>query len=74
MQKDVKGFVDIDRSYSGMKSIAEDALNKGDSKSLAASDQALVILFNKMLDPGSVVREGEFDRTAEGQAIMDRVN
>lgn len=74
MQKDVKSFVDIDRSYNGMKSIAADAARKGDSKSLAASDQALVILFNKMLDPTSVVREGEFDRTAQGQALMDQVN
>jgi murein DD-endopeptidase MepM/ murein hydrolase activator NlpD len=33
----------------------------------------MVILFNKMLDPGSVVREGEFARTAEGQALLDQL-
>lgn len=37
-----------------------------------AVDQALVITFNKMLDPGSVVRESEFARTPEGQGTIDR--
>lgn len=31
----------------------------------AAGDQTLVIAFNKLLDPASVVREGEFDRVAQ---------
>lgn len=30
----------------------------------AAGDQTMVIAYNKLLDPPSVVREGEFDRTA----------
>ncbi len=38
-----------------------------------AADQALVTSLNKILDPGSVVREGEYARTAEGQSILNRL-
>lgn len=41
-------------------------------KSRIASDQALVVAFNKLLDPGSVVRESEFDRTPLQTAILNR--
>jgi hypothetical protein len=41
------------------------------SESRAAMEQALIIMFNKMLDPGSVVREGEFDRTSQGQSVIN---
>jgi hypothetical protein len=34
--------------------------------------QSAVILLNKFLDPSSVVREGEFDRTARGMGLVDR--
>jgi hypothetical protein len=43
-----------------------------DGKSRVASDQALVIAFNKMLDPESVVRESEFARTPEQVAALNR--
>ena len=33
----------------------------------AVTQQSLVILLNKFLDPGSVVREGEFDRVIQSQ-------
>ena len=42
------------------------------SKRLNAQDQALIMNFNKTLDPISVVRESEFARTAAGQSIIDR--
>lgn len=35
--------------------------------------QAIVTLFNKILDPNSVVREGEYDRTIVWQGMMDRI-
>jgi len=35
------------------------------------SDQALIMTFNKILDPGSVVRESEFDRTGRSQGSVD---
>jgi hypothetical protein len=57
MQKDTKNFSDIERSYKAMDQVYKDSIQKGDKESLAATDQALVIMFNKMLDPTSVVRE-----------------
>jgi len=34
------------------------------------NDEAILVYFQKILDPGSVVREGEFARTNEGQAAL----
>lgn len=42
-------------------------VNGGD-KSL--NTQAIVTAFNKILDPTSVVRESEYDRTAQGQSLL----
>lgn len=44
-----------------------------DKKSRVASDQALIISFNKMLDPDSVVRESEFARTPEQVGVLNRL-
>jgi hypothetical protein len=35
--------------------------------------QALITLFNKFLDPTSVVREGEFNRMAQGMGLGNRI-
>lgn len=35
----------------------------------AITQQSLVVLLNKFLDPGSVVREGEFDRVVKAQGL-----
>lgn len=35
----------------------------------AMTQQSLVVLLNKFLDPGSVVREGEFDRVVKAQGL-----
>ena len=35
--------------------------------------QAIVVSFNKILDPTSVVRESEYDRTAAGQALINKL-
>jgi hypothetical protein len=45
-----------------MKAVVEQAKT---SKDKSAVDQALIMLFQKMLDPGSVVREGEYARTTD---------
>lgn len=45
----------------------------GDPKAIPAiPQQSLVILLNKFLDPGSVVREGEFDRVVKAQGLEGR--
>lgn len=38
-----------------------------------ALDQALIIVYNKMLDPGSVVRESEYARTPQGISVVNRL-
>lgn len=40
----------------------------------AIEQQTLMVLLNKFLDPGSVVREGEFDRVAKAQGYVDRAS
>jgi hypothetical protein len=46
------------------------AAQKGD---LAAGSQAVLVTFQKILDPTSVVRESEYARSASGQALMARM-
>lgn len=40
---------------------------------LAAGSQAVLVTFQKILDPTSVVRESEYARSASGQAAMSRL-
>lgn len=71
---EVKQFGDLQRSYRSANQAYEAALAKNaTSGSKAAADQALVTLFNKMLDPTSVVREGEYARSFQGQSALARV-
>ena len=41
--------------------------------SMAAGSQGVLVTFQKLLDPTSVVRESEYDRSAAGQAMMARL-
>ncbi|MBU0598929.1 CHAP domain-containing protein [Patescibacteria group bacterium] len=45
-----------------------------DGSSLNAPSQAVLIGFNKMLDPTSVVRESEYARSGEGQSLWNRIS
>lgn len=47
--------------------------NLKEGKPLGAQSQAVVIGFNKMLDPISVVRESEYARTPEGASLLNRL-
>jgi hypothetical protein len=70
----VKEAVNVQQSYKSINSAlqeAKDAAARGGSP--AAADQALIISFNKMLDPTSVVREGEFARSTQGQAYLQQI-
>lgn len=60
----------IERSERGMQAALRQSKT---AKSRIASDQALGVLFQKMLDPTSVVRESEFARTPQGAALINRV-
>ena len=70
LRKDAESFKDIDRSYKWMNDIFND-FKTNPSENRAAMEQALIIMFNKMLDPWSVVREWEFDRTSEWQSTLN---
>jgi hypothetical protein len=62
----------IQRSERGMKQAYNSSIDPK-TTSKVASDQALAVLFQKMLDPGSVVRESEYARTPEGVSIVNRI-
>jgi hypothetical protein len=64
-----KDFQEVRRAGTNITSAYNRSIS-ADAKDRLASDQALVISFNKMLDPGSVVRESEYARTPEGQAAI----
>jgi hypothetical protein len=71
--KVVQDATQVQNSFNQINSAYTQALGSTEDKtSKAAADQALVISFNKMLDPGSVVREGEFARSTEGQSLINQ--
>ena len=60
---------DLDRQV-GLIDAGMQAARRGD---LAQGAQTVLVAFQKILDPNSVVREAEFDRSAAGQSLMNRV-
>lgn len=68
----IKNLQIVERSERGMQAALKQATSPN-VKSRIASDQALGVLFQKMLDPTSVVRESEFARTPEGAAAVNRL-
>jgi hypothetical protein len=73
-RKGVQTFDETSLAYDSMKAAWEaskksEAAGKGPL--LGGLDQTLITLFNKMLDPTSVVRESEYARTGQNMALMD---
>lgn len=66
--KTVDSFKTIKSAYNSVQSVASWGVNK---KNKATVDQALIMLFNKVLDPNSVVKEWEYARSTEWQAYLD---
>lgn len=60
---------EVQTQYQLMSS-ALDAARRGD---LAAGSQGVLVTFQKILDPTSVVRESEYARSASGQALLSRI-
>lgn len=61
----VKDFRNVQSSFNSIQAAGADQTG--------ASDMAMIFAFNKLMDPGSVVREGEFDRAASIGGVPDRV-
>jgi len=67
----VKAYKQVDIQY-GIISSQIDQVVMGDPKTYIMIDQILINTANKIMDPGSVVRESEFERTGKGQAFRDK--
>lgn len=72
-KKIVKDSKEINSAISRMDNVWNKYQSNPNPRSKNALDQALVITFNKMLDPGSVVRESEFARTSQGQSLISKM-
>lgn len=69
---EVTDFVHVRAAVESMDGLLQ-AEMAGDINSKGALDQALITTFNKVNDPGSVVRESEYGRTPEGLALANRI-
>lgn len=58
----------------GVMNATYNRLATGEAKDLNATSQAIITTFNKILDPTSVVREAEYDRTPQGQALIENIS
>jgi hypothetical protein len=70
-QSNTKAAREVRRQFSVIEQ-GMAAYDKGLSKGTA--EQSIVMSFNKILDPDSVVREGEYDRTSQGQSLLQRMH
>lgn len=71
----VKAFNQVQPQVQNLNSALTRARdNIAANKPIGPSDQTIITGFNKLLDPGSVVRESEYARTPEGQALIDRLS
>ena len=69
--KDTQQRTDSAREMARQAQLIDQSYNniiKGGDRSL--NTQAIITSFNKILDPASVVRESEYDRTAQGQSLL----
>lgn len=69
----IKRYREMIAAGSGIDAILQDTLSRPDLQSKNVGDQALITLYNKILDPLSVVRESEYARTPEGQSLLNRI-
>lgn len=63
---------DVVKSFSKVKTHANRLFELARNPPTASNDEALIVEFNKVIDEGSVVKEGEFARTAEGGGLWTK--
>lgn len=71
--KNVQRYQDVRISYDKVQRAAKRANESKSDSERAASDISLVFSFMKMLDPGSVVREGEFATAQNASNVPGRI-
>lgn len=74
LAKDTQMRTENAREIARQSKLIEDSYNNivnGGDRSL--NTQAIITSFNKILDPTSVVRESEYDRTAQGQSLLSQI-
>ena len=69
-QQVVKYFLNMKDKLGPIKAAMEVA---GTTKNFIAVDQTLINMYNKMMDPPSVVRESEFSRSSESQSLYNKL-
>jgi hypothetical protein len=73
---ETKTYTEVSRQIeilgAAMEEVRGTAGQPDEARNLIAVDQALITLFNKMMDPTSVVRESEYARTPGDMAMMSR--
>lgn len=70
-QPEVKNYVVLRDATSKAKKSFENAINKGGKIDLGVAKEMITVLYEKGLDPTSVVREGEYLRASLGQSWYD---
>lgn len=70
---EVKSYKIISEKHNQVAKVWDDYIKAPKEKSKNALDQVLIMTFNKILDPTSVVRESEFGRTAQGQSLLGQI-
>jgi len=71
-RKGVKAYEILKPQVSRIDSLMAD-VSSGKTTNFVATDQALITIYNKMLDENSVVRESEYARTAENTSLLNRI-
>ena len=75
IEKNLKEYRVIQRQISVIDAAMNEAKKAGfNGTSLNAPSQSIIIAFNKMLDPTSVVRESEYARSGSGQGLSERIS
>lgn len=67
---EVKDYQEISTQVQKMDALAAEARKTGNKVGI---DQAIISVFNKVNDPGSVVRESEYARTPENLPMVNRI-
>ena len=64
----------LNPAWEGAVTDAEGKLiTRGGNHNMPAASQMILVKFQKVLDPGSVVRESEYARSSSGQSVWNRI-